>query len=270
MRDDVELVIQPFAIACARWRRRRRWRPCGGRGPRSPWRARFLPRSRRDGPSGDTGSSGLRVSAITAQRRAMASVLSQASGRSANSARMAAAGLNQCSGVTRRRSRFGQQAALGDAQQRVMRLDTSTGVAKKQSLVATSGMPCASASAIRPGSIACSIAQAVAVQFHDGAVGEGFGEARQAGARLPAAGLRRAGGRAGRWCRRSAGSGPAAWSAMRSSGSCGFRPGSVSRKPADDRRCRLARPVGVLRQQHDRVGRRGAGCRRGSARAGSR
>ena len=54
---------------------------------------------------GETGSSGLRVSAITAQRRAMASVLSQASGRSANSMRMSAAGLNQCSGVTRRRSR---------------------------------------------------------------------------------------------------------------------------------------------------------------------
>ena len=53
---------------------------------------------------GDTGSSGLRVSIITAQRRAMASVLSQASGRSANSTRMSGAGLNQCSGVTRRRS----------------------------------------------------------------------------------------------------------------------------------------------------------------------
>ena len=54
---------------------------------------------------GETGSSGLRVSIITAQRRAMASVLSQASGRSANSTRMSGAGLNQCSGVTRRRSR---------------------------------------------------------------------------------------------------------------------------------------------------------------------
>ena len=54
---------------------------------------------------GETGSSGLRVSTITAQRRAIASVLSQASGRSANRTRMSAAGLNQCSGVTRRRSR---------------------------------------------------------------------------------------------------------------------------------------------------------------------
>ena len=71
---------------------------------------------------GQTGSSGLRVSAITAQRRAIASVLSQASGRSANSARIAAAGLNQCSGVTRRRSRSRQRPSLGDAQQRVMRL----------------------------------------------------------------------------------------------------------------------------------------------------
>ncbi len=54
---------------------------------------------------GQIGSSGFFSSAITAQSRAMASVLSQASGRSRNSARIAAAGLNQCSGVTRRRSR---------------------------------------------------------------------------------------------------------------------------------------------------------------------
>ena len=53
---------------------------------------------------GETGSSGGRGSAITAQRRAMARVLSQASGKSANNTRMSAAGLNQCSGVTRRRS----------------------------------------------------------------------------------------------------------------------------------------------------------------------
>ena len=63
----------------------------------------FLGAARR-GPSGETGSSGLRVSAMTAQRRAIARVLSQASGRSANSARISGAGLNQCSGVTRRRS----------------------------------------------------------------------------------------------------------------------------------------------------------------------
>ena len=43
-------------------------------------------------------------SIITTQRRAMASVLSQASGKSAKSARISLAGLNQCSGVTRRRS----------------------------------------------------------------------------------------------------------------------------------------------------------------------
>ena len=36
---------------------------------------------------------------------------------------------------------------------------------------------------------------------------------------------------------------PAACSAMRSNGSCGFRVGSVSRKPNDDRRWRLAMPA---------------------------
>ena len=71
---------------------------------------------------GETGSSGLRVSIITAQRRAMASVLSQASGRSANSMRMSARRLEP---VLRRDAAalgFGQQAALGDRQQRVVRL----------------------------------------------------------------------------------------------------------------------------------------------------
>ena len=123
LRDDVEFVVQPFAVARCVWRRRRRSRPCGGRGPRSPWHARFLPRCCPGAPSGETGSSGLRVSAITAQRRAMARVLSQASGRSANSARMSAAGLNQCSGVTRRRSGSDSRRRLGDAQQRVVRLE---------------------------------------------------------------------------------------------------------------------------------------------------
>ena len=64
---------------------------------------------------GQSGSSGLRASVITAQRRAMARVLSQASGRSAKSARIASAGLNQCSGVTRRR--FGSASSLPSAMQ---------------------------------------------------------------------------------------------------------------------------------------------------------
>ena len=42
---------------------------------------------------GETGSIGLRGSAMTAQRRAIARVLSQASGKSAKSCRMSAAGL---------------------------------------------------------------------------------------------------------------------------------------------------------------------------------
>ena len=151
---------------------------------------------------GETGSSGLRVSAITAQRRAIASVLSQASGRSANSARIVGAGLNQCSGVTRRRSRSRQQAALGDAQQRVVRLVHARASAKKQSLVATSGRPAASASAISPGSIAALDRQPVAVQFHRDAVGKRLGEPRQQRRRLRLLALRQQPPERARACRR--------------------------------------------------------------------
>ena len=71
-----------------------------------------------------TGSAGSACAAAgkKAQRRAMTSVLSIASGRSANSARISLADLNRCSGVRRRRSRLGDVAAVGDAQQRVVRL----------------------------------------------------------------------------------------------------------------------------------------------------
>jgi hypothetical protein len=48
---------------------------------------------------------------------------------------------------------------------------------------------------------------------------------------------------------------PAAWARITSSGTLGFNDGSVSRKPMDDRRCRFASPVGVAREQHQRIGR---------------
>src|ERR1700692_3331467 len=47
---------------------------------------------------------------MKAQRRAISRVLSQASGRSANSRRISSAPLNQCSGVTRRRSSWPRKA----------------------------------------------------------------------------------------------------------------------------------------------------------------
>ena len=127
---------------------------------------------------GQTGSSGLRASAITAQRCAMAMVLSQASGRSANSARIAAAGLNQCSGVTRRRSRScnWRPSAMHSS---ASCASCIARVAKKQSLVATSGRPAASASWIRPRLDGALQRKAMTLQFHDAAAGERFREGRK-------------------------------------------------------------------------------------------
>ena len=102
--DHADLVLQPRPVAARGSRRRRPSRPCGAPGPRAAWRGQSRPRSGRRRPSGETRQDRVALSAMKAQRRAMSRVLSQASGRSANSARMSAAGLNQCSGVTRRRS----------------------------------------------------------------------------------------------------------------------------------------------------------------------
>ncbi|MNV11735.1 hypothetical protein D3C71_1023100 [compost metagenome] len=60
--------------------------------------------SERPAPVSKRGRMGARVGTRKAQRRAMSMVLSQASGRSENSWRMASAVLNQCSPVMRRRS----------------------------------------------------------------------------------------------------------------------------------------------------------------------
>ena len=59
---------------------------------------------------------------MKAQRRAITSVLSTASGRSANSAAISAAVLKRCSGVSRRRLGLADLRAVGDAEQRVVRL----------------------------------------------------------------------------------------------------------------------------------------------------
>ena len=75
-----------------------------------------------------------------AQRRAISIVFSIASGRSANCAAISAGGLEamlarQAAAVVLR-----NEGAIGDAEQRVMRLDTCRRVPKCTSLVATSGM----------------------------------------------------------------------------------------------------------------------------------
>ena len=87
------------------------------------------------------GRIGLRVVGRNAQRSAISTVEASASGRSANSAAISARVLKRCSGVSCRRSVSRDHAALGDADQRVMRLVVVGACAKNGSLVATSGMP---------------------------------------------------------------------------------------------------------------------------------
>ena len=120
---------------------------------------------------GETGSIGARISIIAAQRRAIASVLSQASGRSANSMRMSARRLEP---VLRRDAAaiaFRQQPALGDRQQRVMRL-----VHVGRGEVAVVGGDQRDAGGVRqcdqPRFQRAFAVEAVAVQFHGDAVGE--------------------------------------------------------------------------------------------------
>ena len=167
---------------------------------------------------------------MTAQRRAIASVLSQASGRSANSARMTAAGLNQCSGVTRRRSRSDSRRPSA-MQSRASCASYIDGLANRQSLVATSGMPAASASAMSPGSMARSTGRpwrcsSIAMRSAKAAC-----RSREQALGLGALAFREQARDRTLRCRRSAGSGRHARSQIRASGSCGLQPGRSPGSP---------------------------------------
>ena len=275
--DHAELVVEPLAVdvalasrACA-WAIEALLQPLA-----SPCRAPSRPRSCRGGPWGRSAARASATSAITAQRRAMASVLSQASGRSANSARIAAAGLNQCSGVTRRRSRLGQGAALGDAEQRVMRL-VHLGLGE----IDVVGGDDRQAGLRRPAPAAparsrASIGQAVAVQFHRQAVGEGLLQRGQQPRGGVAPALRQQPRERAGACRRSAGSAPAACAQQGRSRMQGSARG-IARQVARPRRaaggCRAPPHPSPARRSGRAAARVGLAAgrrpRRGRGRAGS-
>ena len=188
---------------------------------------------------GPAGRSGLRVSTLAQHSRATDSVLSQASGRSANSARIASAGLNQCSGVTCQRSR--------SASVRPWAMHSSAscascieGSAKKHSLVATSGRPSWSASAIIPGSIARSAGmpkRCSSISVRSPNASFIAASRRSASSCWPSASSRPIGPRRPPVSSTS----PPAWPNRVSSEMHGSA-GSLRRKPSDDSRCRLSRP----------------------------
>ncbi len=110
--------------------------------------------------------------------------------------------------------------------------------------------------------------QPVAMQFLDGAAGERLRHGVEQAFGFGFLARRRAGVRSDPWCRRSAAAGRRRVRRYARNGSCGFRVGSVSRKPSDDRRWRLAMPVASWASSTSGSGgRRGvvAGCRSDSA-----
>ena len=120
--DDRQLVVQPLAVDRAGSPRRRRRHPSGAAALRSPWLGRFPPRRSPARTLGQMGSSGLRVSAMTAQRRAIGQRVVAGLGQVGEQGAHVGGRLEP---VLRRDAAavgFGQRAALGDAQQRVMRL----------------------------------------------------------------------------------------------------------------------------------------------------
>ena len=106
--DDAELALQPVEIGLARIAHAM---PAGlqaaAPAPRAPGAPAPRPRCR---AVGEAGRIGCALGGMKAQRRAISRVLSKASGRSANSSRISRADLNQCSGVTRRRSSWSTKA----------------------------------------------------------------------------------------------------------------------------------------------------------------
>ena len=133
--DDAELELQPIEIGLARI-------ALDARAPRSAAPARRAPsraaRRLRSAPSAKAGRIGLRAGGMKAQRWAITSVLSTASGRSRNSSRISRADLKRCSCVTRRRSGCRHRSpARCTAARRAPRYMPSS--LKNTSLVATSG-----------------------------------------------------------------------------------------------------------------------------------
>ncbi len=129
------------------------------------------------------------------------------------------------------------------------------GFANKQSFVATSGRPRVIGQRDQAGLDRLLDRQAMAMQFHDRAVGKRFAQrVEQAfGLRLLALG-EQAGDRTGG----AAGQQEQALGMVRDhleAARCGFSDGSVSRKPIDDRRLQVGQTRRVVRQQHQRVGR---------------
>ena len=131
LRDDVDLVGEPLFVVLAREarRRRRRGEPLR-RGPASAWRAQLgrfercdssVAASRRR-PATKRGRIGLRPCGRKAQRLAISMVLSSASGRSANSSAICVGGLEVVLARQAAAVVLDDVAALGDAQQRVVRL----------------------------------------------------------------------------------------------------------------------------------------------------
>ncbi len=171
----------------------------------------------------------------------MASVLSQASGRSAKRVRISAAPLNQCSGLRRRR--------LVSARMRPSAMQSSAscasnmpGSAKWQSLVATSGRPRRSARATCAALMRSSSGRrwrwsSTASRSPNASLS--VAARRSASASCPSPRSRASGPLAPPVSRIS----PSAWSKRRERGICGGRGGSASRKPREERICRLRSPA---------------------------
>ena len=217
---------------------------------------------------GQTGSSGLRVSIITAQRRAIASVLSQASGRSANKRAHDGGGLEPMLWRDAAAVLFGQQAAFGDAEQGVVRLEHRGGGEE-----AVVGGDQRQAQRVGQGDHAgfdgLLVRQAVAVQFHHRAVGKGFGGLAQPalGFGLLAVGQEageRPGGAAGQQDQAGGVLGDAIERELRLQAGIGVE------EAARGQALQVGEAGCVLREQDDLARAPGAGCRGEPGRAGSR
>ncbi len=193
----------------------------------------------------------------------MASVLSQASGRSWNSARMAAAGLNQCSGVTRRRSRSAmvRPSAMHSS---ASCASCISGFAKYTSLAATMGSCARCASASSPASMAGSCGR----PWRCSSTASRSGKASRSASRMRAAASRRP-------SPISRATGPSVppvsrnspWACWRSRSSvmAGRPEGSSRRKPCEESRWRLSSPAASMASATSGSG----GWRAASGRSGS-
>ncbi len=236
LHDDVELEGEALAIIVVGQARRRAHAPRAARRAPPPPGGSVPPLSSVAAAGRCRNAAGSACASTADRRSAKRSrrVFSSASGRSAKSAQHLRARLETMLGRQAAAARIADHRALGDAEQRIMRLVIGCGAENRPRWSRQAAAECAIAEIEKLRLDRTFLAEPMPLQFEIEPIGKELVAARQAGARQARAGRARSCGRAGHRDRRRA------RSARRSGRRAAPKPHAADR-PAQDR-ARRARP----------------------------